>query len=73
MLDGDEDDVRGAICAINSNTWVLSRDDNLAHNKRLADVFFKELHKIEEDGYYYILEMDKYFLFEIISRSSFEF
>jgi hypothetical protein len=41
-------------------------DDNLEHNKRLADVFFKELQQMENDGRYYIAEIDKYFIFEII-------
>jgi hypothetical protein len=41
-------------------------DDNLEHNKRLANVFFKELQQIERDGYHYIESLDKYFIFEII-------
>jgi hypothetical protein len=67
MFDGDEDDVNGVQSVrLIQMLGFCQGDDNLAHNKRLADVFFKELHKIEEDGYYYVPEMDKYFLFEII-------
>ena len=67
MLDGNEDDVEGVQSVrLIQMLGFCQGDDNLAHNKRLADVFFKELHKVEEDGHYYISELDNYFLFEVI-------
>jgi hypothetical protein len=67
MLDGNVDEVDGVQSVrLIQMLGFCQGDDNLAHNKRLAGVFFKELHKMEKDGYYYIPELDKYFVFEII-------
>lgn len=41
-------------------------NDNLEHNKWLANVLFEELQQIKKDGYYYVAEVEKYFIFEII-------
>jgi hypothetical protein len=67
MLDGHEDDVEGVQSVrLIQMLGFCQGDDNLEHNKRLADVFFKELQQMEKDGHYYIAEIDKYFIFEII-------
>ena len=67
MLDGDEDDVAGvqSVRLIQMLDFCQG-DDNLVHNKRLAEVFFKELHAMEKGGYYFIPQLNKYFIFEII-------
>jgi len=67
IFDGAEDDVEGVQSVrLIQMLGFCQGDDNLEHNKRLADVFFKELHKMEEEEFYYIPELNKYFLFEII-------
>ncbi len=49
MFDGEEDDVNGMQSVrLIQMLGFCQGDDNLAHNKRLADVFFKELQKIEQ-------------------------
>ena len=66
-MDGNEDEVDGVQSVrLIQMLGFCQGDDNLAHNKRLADVFFKELHKMEKDGYYYMPDLNKYFMFEII-------
>ena len=67
MFDGTEDDVDGVQSVrLIQMLGFCQGDDNLEHNKRLADVFFKELQQMEKDGHYYIEEVNKYFIFEII-------
>ena len=67
MLAGDEDDVAGVQSVrLIQMLGFCQGDDNLVHNKRLAEVFFKELHTMEKDGYYFVPQLDKYFIFEII-------
>ena len=67
IFDGDDDDVESVQSVrLIQMLGFCQGDDNLEHNKRLANVFFKELQQIEKDGYYYMAEIDKYFRFEII-------
>jgi hypothetical protein len=67
MLDGTEDDVDGVQSVrLIQMLGFCQGDDNLEHNKRLANVFFKELQQIEKDGYHYITSLNKYFVLEII-------
>ena len=67
IFNGDDDDVGGVQSVrLIQMLGFCQGDDNLEHNKRLADKFFKELHKVEKDAQYYIESLDKYFLFEII-------
>jgi len=67
IFDGSVDDVEGVQSVrLIQMLGFCQGDDNLEHNKRLANVFFKELQQIEKDGYYYVPTVDKYFIFEII-------
>ena len=65
----EEDDVDGvqSVRLIQMLGFCQGRDD-LVHNKQLAEVFFSELHDIEEknNGYFYLASLDKYFAFTII-------
>jgi len=67
IFDGDADDVEGVQSVrLIQMLGFCQGDDDLEHNKRLADKFFKELQKIEKDGHFYVEQVNKYFLFEII-------
>jgi hypothetical protein len=67
IFDGSDNDVEGVQSVrLIQMLGFCPGDDNLEHNKRLANVFFKELQQIEQDSFYYIESLDKYFVFEII-------
>jgi len=53
MFDGTEEDVDGVQSVrLIQMLGFCQGDDNLEHNKRLADVFFKGLQQMERDGQY---------------------
>jgi hypothetical protein len=41
-------------------------EDDLEHNQRLSDKFFKELQAIGSTGHYFVESINRYFKFEII-------
>ena len=63
----DVDDVEGqqSVKLIQMLGFCQGKDD-LEHNHRLADKFFKELQQIENVGSYFVESINKHFVFEII-------